>query len=581
MGKVKFQVDGLDANTASIFNQDAVFDGNVEANSISIGGVDILTAIPAGAQGITGIQGAQGLQGFDGAQGTQGIQGFNGIQGVQGITGASGVSSTYYEYKVDANSQINSQPSSGYFRYNNSTQTSATAIYVNHLTSPGLDIDLFLSILKSGDSIIIQDANNSDNYQKFIVNGAINPGNNTYVQIPIIHDSSNGIGATGFAQNHNVIIVTIAAGVQGPTGPQGTTGLQGFTGLQGITGAQGTTGLGTQGITGIQGIQGIAGAGGGVSYYTQAASATPLVLTSGSATNIRITETANVVQEIVCPDASTMTVGQYFDITNQTTSVIDLYTSPGVGIGDNVLEIRPYGTGRILCVLASGTTGASWLGSQVGLGYESGNANYPSTNGFNAITPDSGASLFNNNETGYIDLAAGTTTGMINIGVGLATGGLINIGSPNGTVAISGSYVSLEGGRFGGVVGELGVGVTGFSAEWAGYMGIPQNPEAATGVFSYTIVPADAGKHIYYTGTPTSAALVIPSNATVPFQIGTTIVIMNDLGAATNVSISITTDTLQLAGTGATGSRTLSRYGIATITKVTATKWIISGNGLT
>lgn len=38
MGKVQFQVDGLDSNTASIFNADAVFDGNVDANTISIAG---------------------------------------------------------------------------------------------------------------------------------------------------------------------------------------------------------------------------------------------------------------------------------------------------------------------------------------------------------------------------------------------------------------------------------------------------------------------------------------------------------------------------------------------------------------
>ena len=45
MGKVQFQVDGLDANTSSIFNDDVTFDGNVDAASISIGGSDILTLV--------------------------------------------------------------------------------------------------------------------------------------------------------------------------------------------------------------------------------------------------------------------------------------------------------------------------------------------------------------------------------------------------------------------------------------------------------------------------------------------------------------------------------------------------------
>lgn len=41
MGKVQFQVDGLDSNLTSIFNQDVTFEGNVDASSISIGGTDI------------------------------------------------------------------------------------------------------------------------------------------------------------------------------------------------------------------------------------------------------------------------------------------------------------------------------------------------------------------------------------------------------------------------------------------------------------------------------------------------------------------------------------------------------------
>lgn len=41
MAKVQFQVDGLDSNTASIFNADATFDGNIDAASISIAGTNI------------------------------------------------------------------------------------------------------------------------------------------------------------------------------------------------------------------------------------------------------------------------------------------------------------------------------------------------------------------------------------------------------------------------------------------------------------------------------------------------------------------------------------------------------------
>jgi hypothetical protein len=235
-----------------------------------------------GTQGVEGSQGTQGLlgtQGTQGIQGTQGVQGTTGIQGTQGVTGASGVSSSYFEYRTDTNSQTNSQPNNGHLRYNNATQTSATAIYVNHLTHVGVDIDMFLALLQVNDNVFIQDLDNSNNYQQFKVSGAINPGANTYVQIPVTLVASGGTGTTGFANNHPVILVTTAVGIQGTTGTQGllgsqgTQGLQGIQGIQGTTGTQGTTGSqgiqgrqGTQGIQGTQGTQGLQGVQGGLSY---------------------------------------------------------------------------------------------------------------------------------------------------------------------------------------------------------------------------------------------------------------------------------------------------------------------------
>jgi len=107
-----------------------------------------------------------------------------------------------------------------------------------------------------------------------------------------------------------------------------------------------------------------------------------------------------------------------------------------------------------------------------------------------------------------------------------------------------------------------------------GYMGIPQSPAATTG--AYTIVAADAGEHIYSTGTRT---ITIPANASVAFPVGTAITFIAATGAT--VTIAITSDTLILAGPGTTGSRTLAPFGIATAIKITSTSWIISGNGLT
>lgn len=163
-----------------------------------------------------------------------------------------------------------------------------------------------------------------------------------------------------------------------------------------------------------------------------------------------------------------------------------------------------------------------------------------------------------------------TTAGEVNSSTNVIIGGTLSAGSStNKTTA----YPVAPTGTTSGTVTQ--------AAQLAGYIGMPQNAQATSGTFAYTFAASDAGKHIYATGTPTSVTLTIPANSAVAFEIGTTFVVMNDLGAATNISIAITTDTLQLAGTGTTGTRTLARYGVASITKVTSTKWIISGNGLT
>jgi hypothetical protein len=108
-------------------------------------------------------------------------------------------------------------------------------------------------------------------------------------------------------------------------------------------------------------------------------------------------------------------------------------------------------------------------------------------------------------------------------------------------------------------------------ADAVGYKGLPQNSQTA----AYTLALADMGKMI----NTTTGGVVIPANGTVAFPIGSAISIYNN--SASNQTISITTDTLYLAGTATTGSRTLAQRGLATCVKVTATTWVISGAGVT
>ena len=104
--------------------------------------------------------------------------------------------------------------------------------------------------------------------------------------------------------------------------------------------------------------------------------------------------------------------------------------------------------------------------------------------------------------------------------------------------------------------------------------GIPQNSQSA----NYTAVLGDANKHILHPAAdPSNRTFTIPANSSVAFPIGTTLTFVNQINT---LIIAITSDTLTLAGIGTTGSRTLNSSGMATAIKVEATKWVISGSGL-
>jgi hypothetical protein len=106
------------------------------------------------------------------------------------------------------------------------------------------------------------------------------------------------------------------------------------------------------------------------------------------------------------------------------------------------------------------------------------------------------------------------------------------------------------------------------------YSQIPQNSQSS----AYTLVLADAQKHIYHPVADTNnRTWTIPANSSVAYPIGTCLTFINEVNT---ITIAITTDTLVMAGTGSTGSRTLAANGVATAVKVTSTRWVISGTGL-
>jgi hypothetical protein len=108
-----------------------------------------------------------------------------------------------------------------------------------------------------------------------------------------------------------------------------------------------------------------------------------------------------------------------------------------------------------------------------------------------------------------------------------------------------------------------------------GFRNTPINSRSA----AYTLVLADSGKTILHPIADDNArTFTIPANSSVAYPVGTVVTFINLINT---VTIAITTDTMYLAGDGATGSRTLAAYGVASAVKVASTTWVISGNGLT
>jgi hypothetical protein len=143
------------------------------------------------------------------------------------------------------------------------------------------------------------------------------------------------------------------------------------------------------------------------------------------------------------------------------------------------------------------------------------------------------------------------------------------------STTVTNANLELECNGSGGVViNAIADATTASTVKSVGYLGLPQSATATDG----TLAMSDAGKHIYV--TTAGQTIAIPDNTLVAYPIGTTLTFIAG-PSATTVLIVINTDTLRLAGSSSTGTRTLAANGMATAVKVAATTWYINGTGLT
>jgi hypothetical protein len=120
---------------------------------------------PTGATGVIGLPGATGPQGIRGASGSTGLTGSTGPRGIQGASGSTGLmgsigltgatGSTGPQGLNGGNSQpyrystttTDADPGTGYLRFNNSTHSSATLLYVDLLNINSVDLTAWLDSL--------------------------------------------------------------------------------------------------------------------------------------------------------------------------------------------------------------------------------------------------------------------------------------------------------------------------------------------------------------------------------------------------------------------------------------------------
>ena len=117
--------------------------------------------------------------------------------------------------------------------------------------------------------IIIQDKNDSANFQTWQVNGSVNfvGAVNNYYEVPVILLDSGGVGSTNFDYDHEVFInISAASGTSGTSGTSGSDGTSGTSGVDGVSGTSGTSGSsgsdGTSGTSGVDGVSGTSGTSG-------------------------------------------------------------------------------------------------------------------------------------------------------------------------------------------------------------------------------------------------------------------------------------------------------------------------------
>lgn len=251
------------------------------------------TSGSSGSSSTAGSSGTSGSSGSSGSSATSGSSGSSGSSSTSGSSGTSGIngqSTSLYRYLAKTTA-TSGNPNAGYVIWDNAAQISASNLIINMTTVDSIDIDLFLSLIANGQTIVVQDQASSDNFQTWLVNATptqtiAGGGTNNYWTIPVTYLNSGGTGSSNFANNLPIFIAIFSA--QGSSGVDGTSGSSGFSGTSGSSASSGSSGSSSS--SGSSGESGTSGSS--ASSGSSGADGTPGVIgtsgTSGSSATVAI-----------------------------------------------------------------------------------------------------------------------------------------------------------------------------------------------------------------------------------------------------------------------------------------------------
>jgi microcystin-dependent protein len=215
--------------------------------------VDTQTWIPiAGLVGPTGPTGPTGADSnVTGPTGPTGATGATGADST--VTGPTGPTGNLIGEKYLFSTSTGDGTSTGYLRFNNSTMSSVTYVYMNNIDFNGGDNSTWISSLGSGTSGYLTLTNNASSQVVLEVSGTPIDAT-TYFKIPVTYVSGDL-----FSNNSTIYANYSKTGPTGPTGPAGADGFVGVDGATGPTGPTGPTGADSN-VTGPTGPTGATGA---------------------------------------------------------------------------------------------------------------------------------------------------------------------------------------------------------------------------------------------------------------------------------------------------------------------------------